>query len=69
MLSLRGAMLTAKGPRGQGAKGPRGQGAKGPRGQGAKGPRGQGAKGLNRPGFDAASFLEEDVDHVQALPA
>jgi hypothetical protein len=24
---------------------------------------------MNRHGFDAASFLEEDVDHVQALPA
>jgi hypothetical protein len=23
---------------------------------------------LNRLGFDAASFLEEDADHVQALP-
>jgi len=24
---------------------------------------------LNRRGFDAASFLEEDADHVQSLPA
>src|SRR4051794_21738082 len=24
---------------------------------------------VNRPGSDAASFLEKDVDHVQALPA
>ena len=23
---------------------------------------------LNRPGFDAASFFEEDADHAQALP-
>jgi hypothetical protein len=31
-------------------------------------PKAAATRGVNRPGFDAASFLEEDANHAQQVP-